>query len=883
MQLERLRLREIRSYVSADLTLGPGTTLLAGDVGAGKTSLLHAIEMALFGFAEVDAGYLVRHRAERAEVALTLAEGEHRYTLERRFRRIRRKGQESFKVDENSLREDGSRTLYSVTELKRRAIDLLGFPDNPNPRAHSDLWRWAVYVPQEQMREILLSGPEERLSTVRKALGVEQYATARDNAEALAHSLRREAVGRTQEAERLHVFEEELQESRRLAAASAQERERLRTEESAAAQGLAQAREAAEKASVALRRVEADRRELTLLSERAEALARRHREHAEMAERREAASRQLTADQGALPPFDPNAEERARADLTARRTEQERSRDRSRLAEEALRALVAAEAEQRGAAQARAEARAARERAQAAAARTQEELKSLESAGPVREPVAPTPRTLEEIAERLRSTQSALDALAARHGRLAHEMEEMESLQTEGVCPRCHRPVDPSDFRQSLGSTRSELEEVRRETDRTAAERSALEAERGARERFERAHDRWSRVQSERSTAAARLRRAAEEVDRAVAAEQASEAALDAAEGRRASLQPARESAARASATHQEAEAAVEAASAVVVALERLAERRRSLEERRRLLQAESTHAVEERARLGEEQAQLDSARGAVAARLADADALSRAASELETEERRWAHSLESARTALARVDAELSEAGRRAERAERGVADRHRLLAEAQHVEALADFAQGPLREGLLTLERQVLARAHVDFDRLFARYFATLVDDPGLTARTDPTFQAAAEIDGEWTPPEALSGGERTALALAYRLALGQVVRASGRLRLETLILDEPTDGFSPEQVQRMGDLLEELAIPQVLIVSHEVGLSAIADRVLQVAKTAGESRILDPSARAPEPEEPAPERPPRRARRPRVTLGGPEEPPAAHEAPR
>jgi DNA repair protein SbcC/Rad50 len=87
-------------------------------------------------------------------------------------------------------------------------------------------------------------------------------------------------------------------------------------------------------------------------------------------------------------------------------------------------------------------------------------------------------------------------------------------------------------------------------------------------------------------------------------------------------------------------------------------------------------------------------------------------------------------------------------------------------------------------------------------------------------------------------LSGGERTSLALAFRLALAQVVRSLGNLRFETILLDEPTDGFSPEQVVRMGELLAELDLPQVVIVSHEDELAGIADRVVRVEKVDGAS---------------------------------------------
>ena len=89
-------------------------------------------------------------------------------------------------------------------------------------------------------------------------------------------------------------------------------------------------------------------------------------------------------------------------------------------------------------------------------------------------------------------------------------------------------------------------------------------------------------------------------------------------------------------------------------------------------------------------------------------------------------------------------------------------------------------------------------------------------------------------------MSGGERTSLALAFRLALAHVVRSMGSLRLDTILLDEPTDGFSPEQVIRMGELLEELALPQVILVSHESQLAAISDRVIRVQKPDGRSTV-------------------------------------------
>ncbi|MCI4364438.1 MAG: AAA family ATPase [Thermoplasmata archaeon] len=227
----------------------------------------------------------------------------------------------------------------------------------------------------------------------------------------------------------------------------------------------------------------------------------------------------------------------------------------------------------------------------------------------------------------------------------------------------------------------------------------------------------------------------------------------------------------------------------------------------------------------------------------------------------------------------------KRALEAEERLAERRSLVARATHDRSLAAWIRTDFRSGLLELERRRLSRAQSEFNRLLARYFARLLDDPSLLARCDASFAPEVEIEGAPTPAEALSGGERTALALAFRLAMGSVVRNAGRLRLDTLILDEPTDGFSPEQVLRLGELLESIEIPQVILVSHERQLAAAADHVVTVQKRDGASHLeVDREAGPGFQPDPAPaptSRPPRVARRRPPRLVAPETPPPATAA--
>ena len=82
---------------------------------------------------------------------------------------------------------------------------------------------------------------------------------------------------------------------------------------------------------------------------------------------------------------------------------------------------------------------------------------------------------------------------------------------------------------------------------------------------------------------------------------------------------------------------------------------------------------------------------------------------------------------------------------------------------------------------------------------------------------------------------------MALAYRLALNSVVRKeSSGLESNLLILDEPTDGFSKEQLSKVREILDEIQSPQIILVSHERELESFADQVIKVSKTNGESSI-------------------------------------------
>jgi len=162
-------------------------------------------------------------------------------------------------------------------------------------------------------------------------------------------------------------------------------------------------------------------------------------------------------------------------------------------------------------------------------------------------------------------------------------------------------------------------------------------------------------------------------------------------------------------------------------------------------------------------------------------------------------------------------------------------------HMRELEFWINNKFLEFVLHTEKNVMLKLREDFSDLFSNWFSILVTDT-LTVRLDESFspiimQNDYEIDYAY-----LSGGERTAVALAYRLALNQTINSLlSRIKTrDIVILDEPTDGFSESQLDKMRDVLQQLKVRQLLLVSHEQKIEGFVNNIIKFKKTDGVSGI-------------------------------------------
>ena len=189
MMLKSLKLENIRSYKQHEISFPPGTTLFEGDIGSGKSTLLMAIEFALFGLGSEKAGALLRTGESKGMINLRFEVDGEDYEIKRT---LVKKGK-SIQQSEGFIKSKEGTLYLSVGELKEKVLEILNFNEPPDPKAQSNIYRYAIFTPQEEMKAILVMNSDARLQTLRKAFRIEDYKTARDNVQGLANTIERRA------------------------------------------------------------------------------------------------------------------------------------------------------------------------------------------------------------------------------------------------------------------------------------------------------------------------------------------------------------------------------------------------------------------------------------------------------------------------------------------------------------------------------------------------------------------------------------------------------------------------------------------------------------------------------------------------------------------
>ncbi|MAH46004.1 hypothetical protein CMI37_09235 [Candidatus Pacearchaeota archaeon] len=188
----------------------------------------------------------------------------------------------------------------------------------------------------------------------------------------------------------------------------------------------------------------------------------------------------------------------------------------------------------------------------------------------------------------------------------------------------------------------------------------------------------------------------------------------------------------------------------------------------------------------------------------------------------------------LAEKNRELEILKKQLEELQDTISKKEKTLSQIHHLRELQDWLQEKFLAIITLTEKNVLAKLRNEFSKIFSEWFSVLVPED-LSVRLDEDFTPIITNQDYEIEYSFLSGGERTAVALAYRLALNQVLNSllSKIKTKEVVILDEPTDGFSDEQLDKMRDIFDQLKAEQIILVSHAQKIEGFVDHVIRVKK--------------------------------------------------
>ena len=246
MRIEIVHLENIRSHVKSTVPFARGFNCLVGGLGCGKSSILYAIDFALFGDPLGRSyEYLLRDGAENGKVILQFTQNGKSYTI---MRGLKRRGK-GISQDFDELKLFEGETLIASVKSEAVAEQLKAITG-----LDKELFREIVWVRQEHLKELIDAPPRDRQRRLDELFGLSDYEIAWGNI--AAYQKEYEAEKKVYEKDPDVVGLEKLNaEYTRLA----EEFTRLEIDIQSASRRLEEAKKALEEADLRLKRLEEQR------------------------------------------------------------------------------------------------------------------------------------------------------------------------------------------------------------------------------------------------------------------------------------------------------------------------------------------------------------------------------------------------------------------------------------------------------------------------------------------------------------------------------------------------------------------------------------------------------------------------------------------------
>ncbi len=822
MRIKSLKLQNIRSYVEETISFSEGSQLLAGDIGAGKSTVLLAIEYALFGTkrGELETTSLLRNGSHAGRIELTFDLHGKEVTVGRTLKRT----PQSVKQEAGYLTVNNSRIDATPVELRARIIDLLGYPKEAQAIAKDLIYRYTVFTPQENMRQIIYDDKEIRLNTLRKVFNIDKYKKIKENAQFISKELR--AQKRALEETITNIPALETQKKKTIEEKGKKQQELVVQEQVVKDEQQKRTLQELELAQLELLSVEYRKKK-----EQHAVLAMQLKTKQELFEQTRQKETLLVQNIEQLRLSQPLVGVRP-TEKTISELEQEKEITGKEIGETEQQYALILQQEKNLVTQAE---------------HLVQEIKSIREAIVHKEPYAQQLLTFdteiigkdaaEKILAALEQENIVLNkeeaSLVVAQKNAEQILSRIPALQT---CTLCLQDVVHEHKEKISDAQKIILNDAM--TEILVLQQKKQRIQMKIEEQKKILH---SIVLAEKKKAV--LQTMLQEIilkEKAVFEKQivllSFEEQKKQSEERKSALDrfPLKEK--------------KEEVTKIRKVLEDLRFWEKSVEYQKNHMQKIS-EKEEQLVAVKKECAELENELGQLKKELEQYKDISGQSTKHEQQ------------VLVKKQDYEIVREREKQEEMKRialqkelfyfneQIAQQDAVLqqkyATSDRVRKIQTYHQW-LEEFFVplvsTMEKHVLLQVHASFNAVFTQWFSMLIGE-GLTARLDEDFTPIIEQNGYDTDVLDLSGGEKTAVALAYRLALNKVINdfISTIHTKDLLILDEPTDGFSSEQLDKMRDVLEELHIAQLIVVSHETKIESFVDKIVRIEKQGHVSRVL------------------------------------------
>lgn len=790
MLLKSIKLHNIRSYNDQTITFTEGASLLLGDIGSGKTTILLAIEFALFGLikGDVTGATLLRHGHNDGSVELEFEINDKNVKI---FRRLKKK-KDIITQDSGYIIIDDVKTELTPVELKSKMLEMFGYPEDLLNKNTSLIYRYTVYTPQEEMKNILFESREDRLDILRKIFNIDKYKRVRENALMYAKELRTTKK----------ILENKLLNVDELNSMLKEKNELLNNKKGS----LKETNDAISKTKTLLKDKESEimkiqetidkvnslRKELAVL----EANLKNYKDNGLRMEK------ELNMIDYRIKEY-----ENKLSDLGTIDQEEDALRESLKNAEEKLTKINSAK-------------EIIRERLES----KQNDLRNMVIDDPVsiklkydklKKNLEQLDQKIKEYDEKKYSAEKLLIEMNTLKINNQNSRKILDNLKDLSVCPTCMQNVDLNHKiritdRENINifSNEKKLKELEEKKKNLESDILRLKND------IDRLHDDEIELKSleVKIETISQLKARKEQLQNDIDDLLKKKDALDAMD-----INKLMEIISR----NRKILSNIGVKKHIQESLDNKKKEREQLKiqlDKHAILMQDAKKDFESKNSMLEEYSSIEQ----------DFKLKNKERTEITDK-------LKELEISKSLIEKDIGVLDKEIKKLEEDININTKLGEKINFMTELNHWLTDYFVSLTGIIEKNIMHTIHREFNELFKEWFSIIVQDQELDVQIDEDFAPAIRQNNYDTSIDNLSGGEKTAVALAYRLALNKIINdfINNIKTKDIIILDEPTDGFSSEQLDRMRDVLEALKVKQLIIVSHEAKMESYAEHIIRIHK--------------------------------------------------